>query len=116
MENGPLFANDGIVFGLLMLALGFVFYTESKTSGFWPKFYTYVPGLLMCYLIPAIFNSAGLIDANVSKTYYVASQYLLPASLVLLTISIDLKAVFNLGWKALVMFFTGTVGIIIGGP
>ena len=28
----------------------------------------------------------------------------------------DLKAVFNLGPKALIMFFTGTVGIIIGGP
>jgi len=111
-----LFKNDGIVFGILMIALGFVFYTESKKSGFWPKFYKYVPGLLMCYMIPAVFNSLGLIDADVSQTYYVASRYLLPASLVLLTISIDLKAVFNLGWKALVMFFTGTIGIVIGGP
>ena len=33
-----------------------------------------------------------------------------------MTLSIDLKAVFNLGWKALIMFFTGTIGIIIGGP
>jgi len=33
-----------------------------------------------------------------------------------MTLSIDLKAVFNLGWKALIMFFTGTLGIIIGGP
>ncbi len=111
-----LFKNDAIVLGLLMLALGFVFYTESQKKGFWPVFYKYVPGLLMCYLIPAIFNSFGLISADVSKTYYVASRYLLPASLVLLTISIDLKAVFNLGWKALVMFFTGTIGIVIGGP
>ncbi len=110
------FKNDAIVFGLLMLALGFVFYTESKKEGFWPKFYKYIPGLLMCYMIPAIFNSLGLISADISETYYIASRYLLPASLVLLTISIDLKAVFNLGWKALVMFFTGTVGIIIGGP
>ena len=116
MDNTPIFTNDGIVFGLLMLSLGFVFYTESKKSGFWPKFYKYVPGLLMCYMIPAVFNSLGLIDADVSQTYYVASRYLLPASLVLLTISIDLKAVFNLGWKALVMFFTGTIGIVIGGP
>ena len=116
MENVPIFTNDGIVFGLLMLALGFVFYTESKETGFWSKFYKYIPGLLMCYMIPAVFNSLGLISADVSQTYYVASRYLLPASLVLLTISIDLKAVFNLGWKALVMFFTGTVGIIIGGP
>ena len=33
-----------------------------------------------------------------------------------MTLSIDLKAIYNLGYKALVMFFTGTVGIIIGGP
>ena len=116
MDSSPLITNDGIVFGLLMLALGFVFYTESIKKGFWPVFYKYVPGLLMCYLIPAIFNSFGLISADVSQTYFVASRYLLPASLVLLTISIDLKAVFNLGWKALAMFFTGTIGIIIGGP
>ena len=32
------------------------------------------------------------------------------------TISIDLKAVFNLGPKALIMFLTGTIGIVIGGP
>jgi uncharacterized membrane protein len=70
----------------------------------------------MCYLIPAIFNSIGLISDDISKTYFIASRYLLPASLVLLTLSIDLKAVFNLGPKALIMFLTGTIGIIIGGP
>ncbi|MEM6378650.1 MAG: DUF819 family protein [Bacteroidota bacterium] len=116
MEDQPLFTNDAIVFGFLMLALGFVFYTESKKQGFWNKFYKIVPGLLMCYLIPAIFNSMGLVSDKISQTYYVASRYFLPASLVLLTLSIDLKAIFNLGWKALVMFFTGTIGIIIGGP
>jgi uncharacterized membrane protein len=116
MENQPLFSNDAIVFGILMISLGFVFYTESKKTGFWPKFYKIVPGLLMCYLIPAIFNSLGWISADVSKTYYIASRFLLPASLVLMTLSIDLKAIFNLGPKALIMFFTGTIGIIIGGP
>ncbi len=111
-----LFKNDAIVFGLLMIALGLVFFTESKKTGFWPKFYKIVPGLLMCYLIPAIFNSLGLISDKISESYFIASRYLLPASLVLLTLSIDLKAIFNLGWKALVMFFTGTIGIVIGGP
>ena len=33
------FTNDAIVFGILMISLGFVFYTESKKSGFWYKFY-----------------------------------------------------------------------------
>ncbi|MGJ5642284.1 DUF819 domain-containing protein [Formosa sp. S-31] len=116
MENTPIFTNDAIVFGILMLSLGFVFYTESKQTKFWNLFYKYIPGLLMCYLIPAIFNSLGIISADESKTYFVASRYLLPAALVLMTISIDLKAVFNLGWKALIMFFTGTIGIILGGP
>ena len=111
-----LFKNDAIVFGLLIIALGFVFYTESKKGKKWRTFYKYIPGLLLCYLIPAIFNSLGLISADVSSTYFIASRYLLPASLVLLTLSIDLKAIFNLGWRALVMFFTGTIGIIIGGP
>ncbi|MBZ9731090.1 DUF819 family protein [Salegentibacter sp. JZCK2] len=116
MEDTPVFTNDAIVFGLLMLALGFVFYTSSKKEGFWKKFYGIVPALLMCYLIPAIFNSLGLIDDGTSQLYFVASRYLLPAALVLMTLSIDLKAIFNLGPKALIMFFAGTVGIILGGP
>jgi len=129
MENQPLFTDDTIVFGLLMLALGFIFYTESKTSGFWHKFYKIVPGLFLAYMIPAILTTSGLIAPewetvneagevvkHKTKLYHVASRYLLPAALVLMTLSIDLKAVFNLGWKALIMFFTGTIGIIIGGP
>lgn len=129
MENVILFTDDAIVFGLLMLSLGFVFYTESLTNGFWQKFYKIVPGLFMAYLIPAILTTAGVISPewttinssgetilHSSKLYFVASRYLLPAALVLMTLSIDLKAVFGLGWKALAMFFTGTIGIIIGGP
>ncbi len=127
--TAPIFTNDAIVFGLLMLSLGFVFYTESKTSGFWHKFYKIVPGLFMAYFVPAIFTTLGIIAPewettnNLGETvkqssslYYVSSRFLLPAALVLMTLSIDLKAIFNLGSKALIMFFTGTVGIIIGGP
>ena len=129
MDTSPIFTDDTIVFGLLMLALGFVFITESIKTGFWPKFYKIVPGLFMAYMLPAVLTTSGLISpewTSVSDTgeeiehstnlYYVASRYLLPAALVLMTLSIDLKAVFNLGWRALVMFFTGTIGIIIGGP
>ncbi len=54
--------------------------------------------------------------AGHSQLYYVASRYLLPASLVLLCVSIDFKGLINLGPKALIMFFAATLGIIIGGP
>lgn len=116
MENAPLFTNDAIVLGILMVSLGFVFLTSSKETGFWKKFYSIVPALLMCYMIPAIFNSLNIISDETSELYFMASRYLLPASLVLMTLSIDLKAIFGLGPKALIMFFTGTIGIIIGGP
>ncbi len=116
MENTPVFTNDAIVFGLLMVVLALVFYTNESKNSFWQKFYKVVPALLMCYLLPAILNTLGIISAESSQLYFVASRYLLPASLVLMTLSIDLKAIFNLGPKALIMFFTGTLGIVIGGP
>jgi uncharacterized membrane protein len=127
--RAPLFTKDTIVFGLLMIALGLVFITESIGKGFWKKFYTIIPGLFVAYMLPAVLTTTGLISPewesisddktilkHSSSLYYVASRYLLPAALVLMTLSIDLKAVFNLGWKALAMFFTGTLGIVIGGP
>jgi uncharacterized membrane protein len=129
IDTTPLFTNDTIVFGLLMLAIALIFYTESLKTGFWSKFYKIVPGLFMAYMVPALFTTLGWIapewesissDGEVTKhssnLYYVASRYLLPAALVLMTLSIDLKGVVNLGWKALIMFFTGTLGIVIGGP
>ncbi len=115
MNQLPL-TDDTVIFGLLALCLGFVFYTSSIKKGFWKKFYTIIPTVLMCYLLPSIFTSTGLVDEESSNLYYVASRYLLPAALILMTLSIDLKAIANLGSKALIMFLTGTVGIIIGGP
>lgn len=128
-DTTPLFTNDTIVFGILMVALGFIFYTSSKEKGFWKKFYGVVPALFVAYFLPALLTTAGVISpewTTVSETgeasagstslYYMSSRYLLPAALVLMTLSIDLKGVINLGPKALVMFFAGTVGIVLGGP
>lgn len=115
MDQFPL-TDDTVIFGLLCLCLGFVFYTSSLATGFWNKFYSIVPVLLVCYMLPAILTSAGIISEESSNLYFIASRYLLPAALVLMTLSIDLKAIANLGSKALIMFLTGTVGIILGGP
>ncbi|HCQ16293.1 MAG TPA: hypothetical protein DIU20_08530, partial [Cryomorphaceae bacterium] len=112
----PLLTNDAVVLGLLVMILGFVFFTSHSEKSGWQKFYTYVPALLLCYFIPSVFNSLGVIDGEQSNLYFVASRYLLPTSLVLLTLSIDLKEIWKLRHKAGLMFITGTVGIIIGGP
>ena len=109
-------SNDAVVFGILMVVLGFVFYTSNLRSSFWKKFYTFFPVILLCYFIPSLLNTTGIVSPEKSNLYFVASRYLLPTSLVLLTLSVDLKEISKLGSKALIMFFTGTVGIIIGGP
>tara|TARA_R110002124_G_scaffold90492_3_gene230722 strand:- start:2150 stop:3412 length:1263 start_codon:yes stop_codon:yes gene_type:complete len=114
--NEPFITNDTVVFGLLTLCLGFIFYTSSIKTGFWSKFYNIVPAVLMCYVLPSILASSGLISDETSSLYFMASRYLLPAALILMTLSIDLKAIANLGSKALIMFLTGSFGIIIGGP
>jgi uncharacterized membrane protein len=156
----PVFAGDTTIFGILCVILALIFYTSQQQS--FKKFYSIVPALLLCYFIPSIFSSLGLIadkwidvtetikhlsslygnldgvtdletlktyitDNNIkdsdykqfvgkSNLYYVSSRFLLPASLVLLTLSIDLKGVFKLGPKALIMFLTATIGVMIGGP
>ena len=106
--------NDTILFGLLAAILAGVFYTQRHKR--FQAFYRVVPAVLLCYLLPAILVYLKVIDPAESKLYFVASRYLLPAALVLMTLSVDLKAVLRLGPKALIMFFTGTLGIIIGGP
>ncbi|MBT3848327.1 MAG: DUF819 family protein [Candidatus Marinimicrobia bacterium] len=111
-----LFTNDAIVFGILISILAFVFTTSKSESPFWKKFYKFIPTLLLCYFIPSIFNSFGIISGEESNLYFVASRYLLPTSLVLLTISIDLPEIKKLGPKAIIMFLTATAGIILGGP
>jgi len=111
-----LLTNDASVLGLLFMILAFIFYTSSSKKSYWVKFYKYVPALLLCYFLPSLFNSAGIISGEESNLYFVSSRYLLPAALVLLTLSIDIKGIINLGPKAIIMFLTGTVGVVVGGP
>ncbi|MCB0643012.1 MAG: DUF819 family protein, partial [Phaeodactylibacter sp.] len=111
------FTNDAIVFGLLMLTLAAVFVTSNSKLPAFQRFYRVVPPLLLCYFLPALLHwPLGLISGEGSKLYFMSSRYLLPASLILLCLSIDLKGVLNLGPKALIMFFAATLGIILGGP
>jgi uncharacterized membrane protein len=113
----PVFTNDAVVLGLLFIVIAWVFNTSNSPKPFWKKFYTFVPSILLCYFLPALLNwPLGLISGEESRLYFVASRYLLPASLILLCLSIDLKGIINLGPKALIMFFAATIGIVLGGP
>ena len=115
MES-TLITNDAVILGILATILGGVFYASNSEHPFLKKFFTFVPALLLCYFLPSLLYSFGIVNPDESKLYFVASRYLLPACLVLLILSIDLKAILSLGPKAIIMFLTGTMGIMIGGP
>lgn len=111
------FKNDAVTFGLLIGVLACIFYTTESRHPFWLKFYKYIPALLLCYFVPALLHwPLGLISNDSSRLYPFVSRYLLPASLLLFCISLDLPAILKLGPKALVVFLAGTLGVIIGGP
>ncbi|MFB9066697.1 DUF819 domain-containing protein [Pseudofulvimonas gallinarii] len=115
--SSPLISNDIVVFGLIAATLGLIFWTATGPTSWLKRFYTYVPALLLCYFIPAIYNTTGLIDGLNSSIYKPLSRdVFLPAALVLLTLSIDLKGIIRLGPKLLLVFLAGTLGIFLGGP
>jgi uncharacterized membrane protein len=94
IENPPpLITNDAVVLGILMTILGLIFITSSSEKPFFK--FGIVPSVLLCYFIPALFNTFNIISGESSSLYTIASRYLLPASLVLLTLSINFAALKN---------------------
>jgi len=108
--------NDAVIFGILMVMLGLIFWSSNSNIRIFKMFYKVVPMLLVCYFLPSLLTYFEWVNHENSQLYFVATRYLLPATLVFLTLSIDLKAIFRLGPKALIMFLTGTVGVVLGGP
>ena len=115
-ESHALITNDAVILGLLLIILAVVFKTSSSSHPKLKAFYGVVPMLLLCYFLPSLLTTFQIVDGENSNLYFVASRYLLPACLVLLTLSVDLREIARLGWKPVAMFLAGTIGIIIGGP
>ena len=73
------------------------------------------PAVIYAYFVPALCTSFGITPQS-SPAYDWMVRYLLPVSLLLLMVTVDLGAVLRLGRKAILMMLAGSVGIIIGGP
>ena len=108
--------NRAAVLGILLVILAVIFRTSSSDDPRWKKFYGIVPSILLCYFIPGVLGTFGIIGDPGGDLYYVASRFLLPTCLVLLCLAIDIPGIFRLGPKLLIIFFTATVGIVLGGP
>src|SRR3989338_2914359 len=106
MIQGPIL----IVSILLLIEIVILFLSE---HAHFKKYFRFLPAVFWIYFIPMLVSSLGLIDSQ-SPLYSKITNYFLPASLFLLLISVDLKSIFHLGNSALVMFFAGSFGIMLG--
>lgn len=108
--------TDTVTLGVLFLILAAVLRLADSARPFWQQFFNYVPATLLCYFIPSLLNTFGLVDADKTQLYPIVSRVLLPASLVLFTLSVDLRAFRRLGRKSVLMFAASAVSIMLGGP
>ena len=96
---------------LAVLALVFWFSRQPRTQGF----FKIIPALVFCYFIPTTLTTLGVIPDR-CDLYTWIKTFLLPASLFLLILSLDVPAILRLGWKAPAMLLAGTAGVVVGGP
>lgn len=109
--------NDFILTGLLLTILFLVFFLESQKNKYIKIFFTFFPPLILCYFLPSIIPLLlKNFDLSSSKVPTVGTQLLLPSCLILFCLNLNLKELYSLGPKLLIMFFISTISVIIGGP
>jgi len=101
------------LFAFLAAILGGVFWLSTVEK--FKRFFELMPPVIWAYFLPMFMTTFG-VTPDSSVLYDWMSRYLLPFSLFLLMITVDLPAILKLGPVALIMMLTGTVGIVIGGP
>ena len=109
----PLVTEPAGVLAVLLAVLAAIFWFGSTVAG--ERVFSVVPRLVFCYFIPTTLTSLGVLPDS-SPLYEWIKDYLLPTSLVLLILALDLPGIVRLGPKALIMMLTGTAGVIVGAP
>ena len=72
-----------------------------------------IPAIFWIYFLPMLASTAGLLP-SASPVYSALSRYLLPASLVLMLLSSDLRAIARLGPRALLAMAAAVFGVALG--
>ncbi|MDO8302751.1 MAG: DUF819 family protein, partial [Sedimentisphaerales bacterium] len=108
-----MFSNPIYILAILLFIEGCILYfsTHQKTE----KFFKYLPSMFWIYFLPMLAGTVGIIP-NKSPVYDPITMWCLPASLVLLLLSVDIKAILHLGTTALAMMAVGAIGIMVGAP
>lgn len=99
-----------IIIVLLSIESGVLFLAVNQKT---KHFFDFIPSVFWIYFLPMLASTLGLIDAH-SPLYSKVSSYLLPMSLFILLVTVDVKAILRLGQKAILMFFAGGIGVGLG--
>jgi uncharacterized membrane protein len=109
----PLIADPAGVLAALLAVLAAIFWFGETGPG--RKLFGVVPRLVFCYFIPTTLTTLGVLPDS-SPLYEWIKTFLLPASLVLLILALDVPGILRLGPKALIMLLAGTAGVVVGAP
>jgi uncharacterized membrane protein len=102
----------GVLAILLIVLAGIFWMAQHAQLG---RIFRVIPALVFCYFVPTLLTTLGVLPEE-SVVYDWVKSFVLPASLLLLILALDLPGIIRLGPKALIMFLTGTAGVVIGGP
>ena len=115
MFESPLVQEPVAVLAILLAVLAGLFGAAGTERG--RSFFNTIPLLVFAYFIPTALSNVGIIPVEGDFVLYkFVKDWLLPASLILFTMSVDIPAVLRLGPKQLALFLVGTATIVIGGP
>ncbi len=113
MTDTALLADPMSVFAFLAGTVAFIYWVSGLPR--FQKLFEYTPQVIYVYFLPMAATTLGITPSS-SPAYDWLTRYLLPFALLLLMISIDMKAILKLGLVALFMVMAGTLGIVVGGP
>ncbi|MBE0592826.1 MAG: DUF819 family protein [Gemmatimonadales bacterium] len=99
------------VFAWLATLVATVFWLSSVPR--LKRVFAITPPVIYAYFIPTISTTLG-ITPQASPAYEWVIRFLLPAALLLLMITVDLRSLVRLGPTALFMLVAGSVGIVLG--
>lgn len=98
-----------------ILITWFVAQTSGNPQGFFSKFYKWVPSIILLYLLPAVAVNVGVLRPG-GSVRLLAMDTALPLCLLVLTAIVNVPELLKISRSALLVFFAGTMGIVLGGP
>lgn len=111
--DAPLIQEPMQVLAVLLGVLALLFWADAHPR--LGRIFRVVPLLVFAYFVPTALSNFGVIPLD-SALYGFVKTWLLPASLLLLTLAVDIKGIARLGRLAVLMFLGATLSIVIGGP